>query len=136
LIKYCVDTNIIVYTLQGLEPAIRFMKDNENIELIFSVIVEAELFSSSKLTKEDEHDLRIILELGDIIDINSQVALKAGKLRRLSKSHQNRTLKLPDALIAATAIEYEAVLTTCNEDDFAHMSNYGLTMYNPFKREV
>jgi len=52
LTKYCVDTNIIVYTMNGLEPAIDFMKETQGTEteLIFSVIVEAELFSSSKLT--------------------------------------------------------------------------------------
>lgn len=47
--KYCVDTNIIVYTMNGLEPAIEFMKEAQKIEteIIFSVIVEAELFSKS-----------------------------------------------------------------------------------------
>ena len=29
--KYCVDTNIIVYTMNGLEPAINFMKEAQGI---------------------------------------------------------------------------------------------------------
>ncbi len=47
--KYCIDTNIIVYTMNGLKPAIDFMKKAQDEEIIYSVIVEAELFSSSKL---------------------------------------------------------------------------------------
>jgi len=92
LTKYCVDTNIIVYTMNGLEPAVSFMKKAQNEEIIFSVIVEAELFSSWKLTEEDIYDLRNVLELGEIIEVNSSIALKAAELRRLSKVRFNRSL--------------------------------------------
>ena len=78
--KYCIDTNIIVYTMNGLKPAIEFMQRAQNEEIIYSVIVEAELFSSSKLTDEDINDLRNILELGEIIEVTSSIALKAGEL--------------------------------------------------------
>ncbi len=130
--KYCVDTNIIVYTMNGLEPAVNFMKKAQNNGIVYSVIVEAELFSSLKLTEEDIHDLRSILDLGEIIEVNSTVALKAGELRRVSKSNCNRSLKLPDALIAATAIEHAATLVTRNEDDFRHLLDFGLKLLNPF----
>lgn len=133
--KYCVDTNIIVYTMKGLEPAVDFMKKAQNNEIIFSVIVEAELFSSWKLSDEDMHDLRYFLNIGEIVDVDSEIALKAGKLRRLSKANANRSLKLPDALIAATAMERDAVLVTRNEDDFSHLFSYGLKLLNPFSLE-
>ncbi len=130
--RYCIDTNIIVYTMNGLEPAAEFMKTAQNEEIIYSVIVEAELFSSWKLTEEDINDLREILDLGEIIEVNSSLALKAAELRRLSKVNFNRSLKLPDALIAATAMEHAAVLATRNEDDFNHLADYGLKLFNPF----
>ncbi len=133
--NYCVDTNIIVYTMNGLEPAVSFMKKAQNEGIIFSVIVEAELFSSWKLTDEDFSDLRSVLDLGEIIEVNSSIALKAAELRRLSKVKSNRSLKLPDALIAATAIEHAAVLITRNEDDFNHLLNYGLELFNPFSTQ-
>lgn len=57
--KYCVDTNIIVYTMKGLEPAVDFMKKAQNNEIIFSVIVEAELFSSWKLFFNSAPDYRV-----------------------------------------------------------------------------
>jgi len=132
LSKYCIDTNIIVYTMNGLKPAIEFMKKAQEEEIIYSVIVEAELFSSAKLTDEDINDLRNILELGEIIEVNSSIALQAGELRRQSKELYNRSLKLPDALIAATSIEHSAILATRNEDDFIHLLDYGLALFNPF----
>ena len=122
--------------MNGLEPAAEFMKTAQNEEIIYSVIVEAELFSSWKLTEEDINDLRDILELGEIIEINSPLALKAAELRRLSKVNFNRSLKLPDAFIAATALEYAAVLVTRNEDDFTHLLDYGLTLFNPFAKNA
>ncbi len=130
--KYCIDTNIIVYTMNGLEPAVNFMREAQDKVIIFSVIVEAELFSSSKLTEEDRHDLSKILDLGDIIDVNSPIALKAGELRRLCRTDHNISLKLPDALIAATAIEHAATLVTRNAGDFDHLLDYGLQLWNPF----
>ena len=130
--KYRVDTNIIVYTMNGLEPAVNFMKNIQDKKIIYSVIVEAELFSPWMLTEEDIHDLDSVLELGKIVAVNSLIALKAAELRRLSKRKHNRSLKLPDALIAATAIEYKAVLVTRNENDFNHLFDYGLKMFNPF----
>jgi len=78
-------------------------------------------------------DLRDVLDLGEIIEVNSSIALKAGELRRVSKINYKRKLKLMDALIAATAMEHSATLATRNEDDFNHLLNYGLNLYNPFK---
>jgi len=134
LVRYCLDTNIVVYTLNGLVPAVEFMKEAQNnSEIVYPVIVEAELFSSAKLTREDMQDLRDILDLGEIIEVNSSIALKAGELRRISINNYNKKLKLPDALIAATAIVTSAVLVSRNQDDFNHLLNHGLNFYNPFK---
>jgi len=108
------------------------MKKALKEEIIFSVIVEAELFSSWKLTDEDFSDLRDILDLGEIIEVSSSIAIKAAELRRLSKAKSNRSLKLPDALIAATAMEHAAVLITRNEDDFRYLFDHGLELLNPF----
>jgi len=130
--KYCVDTNILVYTLHGLKPAVDFMKEIENKEIIYSVIVEAELYSSWKLSDEDKRDLREVLDLGEIIEVNSNLGLKAAELIRLSRINYGRKLKLPDAIIASTAIERSAILVTRNESDFTYLNSYGLAIYNPF----
>jgi len=130
--SYCIDSNIVIYTLDGLEPVVTFMTDAQNQEIIYPVIVEAELYSSSKLSSEDMQDIRDILDLGEIIEVNSTIGLIAGKLRRISRSKYNQKLKLPDALVAATAINQFATLITRNYDDFKHLQNEGLEIYNPF----
>ncbi len=132
--RYIVDTNIVVYTLQGIKNAIEAMEklEDNNIEVYYSTIVEAELFSFHELTKEQKVKIRSILDLGEIIDVDSEIALKAAELRALSKKHYQRSLKLPDAIIAATAFVYSSVLVTRNVGDFEHLLNHGLQILNPF----
>jgi predicted nucleic acid-binding protein len=40
-----------------------------------------------------------------------------------------KKIKLPDAIIAATAIVHNLTLVTCNSDDFKNISN--LNIFNP-----
>lgn len=76
--------------------------EDETTELCYSTILEAELFSFYQLTENQKFKIRQLLDLGEIIDVDSEIALKAAELRALSSKQHNRKLKLPDALIAAT----------------------------------
>lgn len=49
----------------------------------------------------------------------------------MSKIDHNISLKLPDALIAATAIEQAATLVTRNAHDFDKLLEYGLLAGSP-----
>ena len=133
--RYIVDTNIIVYTLKGLKNAIEVMEklEDDNFEVYYSTIIEAELFSFHELTEEQKVKIRSILDIGEIIDVDSEIALKAAELRALSKKYYQRNLKLPDAIIAATAFVYSSVLVTRNVGDFDHLLNHGLHILNPFE---
>lgn len=138
LTKYCIDANILIYTLNNEHPAVEFMDEVENsdCDVIYSTIVEAELFSLPTATSDDEKKVRALLDLGEIIEVRSSIALKAGELRKISNSKHNKKMKLPDAIIAATALEYDAVLVTRNYDDFKHLLDHGLKIYNPYKTTV
>ncbi len=133
--KYLVDNNIIIYTLKGVDMIVKAMEklENDNNEIFYSTIIEAELFSFHELTQEQRIKIRGILDIGEIIDVDSEVALKAAELRSLSRKIYNRKMKLPDAIIAATAFLYSAVLVTCNVDDFKHLRNHGLHIWNPLE---
>ncbi|WP_256565294.1 PIN domain-containing protein [Dyadobacter chenhuakuii] len=50
--------------------------------------------------------------------------MKAAEIRKL------HNLKLPDAIIAATAMVYNLTLVTRNTKDFSNIS--GLTLINPY----
>ncbi|MCL6639474.1 MAG: type II toxin-antitoxin system VapC family toxin [Firmicutes bacterium] len=133
--KFVVDTNIVIYTLKGIEKIVKVMEklEADNIEIYYSTIVEAELFSFHELTEEERVNIRGILDLGEIIDVDSEIALKAAELRALSRKYYQRKLKLPDAIVAATALVYSAVLITCNAEDFNYLRDYGLCIWNPFE---
>ncbi|HUW65601.1 MAG TPA: type II toxin-antitoxin system VapC family toxin [Spirochaetia bacterium] len=135
--KYLVDTNIVIYILNGVEEVVGLAEkfEDDNIEVYFSTIVEAELFSFHELTQEERIKIRDILNLGEIVDVDSEVALKAADLRSLSRKTYQRKLKLPDAIVAATAILCSAVLVTRNIEDFYHLLNHGLRIWNPFNQQ-
>ncbi|MHB1420708.1 MAG: type II toxin-antitoxin system VapC family toxin [Bacillota bacterium] len=132
--KYVIDTNVIIDTMRGTSETVNFMTlmESREFQVLYSVIVEAELFSSQLLTEEDKKDLRQLLKLGVIVDVDSEVALKAAELRVLNRKLYERKMKLPDALIAATALLHSAVLVTRNVDDFKVLHQHGLQLYNPF----
>ena len=132
--RYVVDTNIVIATMQGAPEAVAFMEGAESTksDVLYSVIVEAELFSSSALTEDDKRDLRNLLSMGETVDVNSEVGLKAAELRALSKRLYQRKLRLPDALVAATALMMSATLVTRNVQDFEHLVAHGLRIHNPF----
>lgn len=133
--RFVVDTNIVIYILQGLEEIVNAMEEleDDDTEVYYSTIVEAELFSFHELTKEQRLKIRGILDLGEIIDVNSEIALKAAELRALSRKNYQRKLKLPDAIVAATAFVHSAALITRNAEDFSHLRDHGLCIWNPFE---
>jgi predicted nucleic acid-binding protein len=51
-------------------------------------------------------------------------------IQRAIQLRQRKSMKLGDAIIAATALEYGVPLVTRNEDDFKHIA--GLQLINPF----
>ncbi len=132
--RYAIDTNVIIATMQGVPDAVAFMETVElaGSEVLYSVIVEAELFSHSALTEDDRADLRRLLDLGEIVAVDSEIALKAADLRALSSRAYKRRMKLPDALVAATALVRSAILVTRNVEDFEHLLRHGLRLHNPF----
>ncbi|HHV19158.1 MAG TPA: type II toxin-antitoxin system VapC family toxin [Thermoanaerobacterales bacterium] len=133
--RYLVDTNIVIYTLKGVEKIVKVMEklENNTNKVYYSTIVEAELFSFHELTREQRIKIRGILDIGEIIDVDSEVALKAAELRSLSRKIYKRKLKLPDAIVAATAFLCSAVLVTRNVEDFNHLCNHGLHIWNPLE---
>ena len=98
------DTDIFVDHLRG---ARRISPGDDTIA--YSVVTRAELMAG-RGTEEDQVTLLLapFLEL----HVDRAVAERAGRLSRGSR------LRLPDALIAATALEHDRTLVTRNIRDF------------------
>jgi len=93
-ISYCLDTNILIYLLDG-DKSLAAMLNRANFYI--SVITEMELLSYPDLTPAAKENIQELLAACTIIDLNPTVKNKAIEIRRTHR------LKLPDAIVAATA---------------------------------
>jgi predicted nucleic acid-binding protein len=104
--RYLLDTNAVIYLVNG-----RLSFPLPEGKYSISIITEIELLSFSDLSAEEEKRVLDLLLVLDRIQITDNVRDQAILLRR-----KNR-LKLPDAVIAATAMTLQATLLT-NDQSF------------------
>ena len=110
---YLVDSNIIIYHLNGDNIATNFLLDNsQNIIISFISTIEILSFAYS-----DEAKIQVeqLLNTFRRIDIDDSIIRTTIKLRLEKK------IKLPDCIIAATAIEHNLSLVTRNVKDFEYI---------------
>lgn len=91
------DTNIILYLLGG-----RLSEPLPEGMYFASVITELELLSYSSLCSEEEEKISQFLKEITVVELNSEIKKKTIIIRR------NHKIKLPDAIIIATAQSLEA----------------------------
>ena len=103
-IDYLADTNAVLYFLSGNEC----MKPYVSSHFAFSVISEMELLSFPKITEDEEIRIREFLDESSCIGITDSIKDRTIKLRRAYN------VKLPDAIIAASAIENNLALITAD----------------------
>jgi predicted nucleic acid-binding protein len=93
--KMVIDTNIALYLLDGDEILKEYLEDKA---FYLSSITELELLSFKGIAETEETAIEFFLEECSIVDMNRGIKDITIDLRR------NYKLKLPDAIIAATAI--------------------------------
>jgi predicted nucleic acid-binding protein len=110
-----VDSDVLVDHLRGHR---RLVRGAETLHV--SAVTRAELFSGRAA---EERRVRRLLEAMIDIPIDVAIAERAGRIGRSSM------VRLPDALIAATAIEHRLILVTRNDRDFSGIK--GLRIRRP-----
>ena len=90
-----IDTNIIIKALAGTESCINAISGKL---VAISIITEIELLSWPQLSETDYSVLRSFLEDCIIVDFSQEIKEEAIKIRKMYG------LKVPDAIIAATAV--------------------------------
>ena len=118
--KYLLDTNIIIYYLEGDQCVYDFVWKYKEVSAI-SIIVFYEVLNYP-FTKEQELLVRDFLENFEVIGLSSEIVDKALQNRKEKK------IKMADNFILATAQVHELQLVTNNDKDF----DYFLEIVNPF----
>jgi len=114
------DTNIVIYYLDGT-----IKKDPSPEDPALSVITVAELLSKQGLPEENEQKIQELVDKVRVIPVDQKIAERAAHLRRI------RGVKLPDALIAATAMENNATLWTRDSELMNKLIPDGLRVFSP-----
>jgi predicted nucleic acid-binding protein len=127
-LKYLWDTNTIIHYLQKQFPvAGEEFIDNTvlNHQPVISVITEIELLCWRTATEDDIDVLNNFILNSIVYDLDQEIKLKTIEIRK------NFRLKLPDAVIAASALVNDHVLITNNLADFNKVSK--LKVIDPFR---
>jgi len=127
--KRLFDTCVFIHHLRGKSPeATQLIRQaiSGTYPAAFSIITDAELWYAVK-NDSDSHAHRLLLSKLTRLPLNLTIARIAGKMRRV---YRNRGLKLPDAIIAATAEYHNLPLYTTNVKDFQFISTITVMPYS------
>ena len=105
--RYLLDTNAIIALLQQDSKLIQLLQNAEWIGI--SVISQLEFLAFSGLSEADIQIFQQFLRRVEVIDLSSR---NKPLVARIILIRQQYRLKLPDAIIVATAKENSAILIT------------------------
>ncbi|NEO40208.1 MAG: type II toxin-antitoxin system VapC family toxin [Moorea sp. SIOASIH] len=109
--RYFLDTNAIVALLQGNTQLIQLLQNAEWIGI--SVISQIEFLAFSGLAESDRQLFKQFLQRVEVIGL---VSIDTGLIEKIIEIRQQYRLKLPDAIIAAMAIQNSASLVTADQE--------------------
>jgi predicted nucleic acid-binding protein len=110
-IEFLLDTNVVIGLLKGSEPAMQ-LASQARLSLQragVSQITRMELLGFPGLSEKEEQATRALLGLCQLVRITDDVEARAIGLRRQG------LLKLPDAIVAASALVMDAKLLTLDQ---------------------
>ena len=120
---YLIDSNAIIDFCNGKLPAkgreLMFSIEQPNI----SIITHIEIFGLSDIGEKEEKALKDFIAISSVYPVGMEVAEKTIEIRKKAR------VKLPDAIIAATALLHDFELITRNLTDFSKIS--ALKVINP-----
>jgi predicted nucleic acid-binding protein len=121
--KYLIDTNVLIDAQMNNLPesGMKFMAEIIDKEFTVSFITFIEFLGYKDATQETEE----FIALANVLEINKEIIQICINLRK------SKVIKLPDSIIAATALVSNLTLTTRNLSDFKNIP--GLKIINPWE---
>ncbi len=123
--SYLLDTNFVINYFKGIyQGDARIFTDSIiNKPTFISVITRIELLGWSSISEKD------LVIINDFISDSIVFSLEETIINQTIALRKNQKLKLPDAIIAATALVHNMQLLTHNTKDFENISD--LIVVNP-----
>ena len=116
------DTNIVIHACQ---PGSEWLSEwTDDPAAAIASVTRIEALGFTGISREEEGAIR------GFLDDSICHALDEAVIERAIGLRQNRKMGAMDAIIAATALEYDLTLVTRNTEDFKHVEN--LKLVNPF----
>ncbi len=109
--RYVLDTNAIVALLQSNSQLVQLLQNANWVGI--SVISQIEFLAFSGLTQSDRQLFQQFLRRVEVIGLTTG---DAGLIEKIIEIRQQYRLKLPDAVIAAIAIQNLAGLVTADQE--------------------
>jgi predicted nucleic acid-binding protein len=122
-----IDTDILIDVGRGDKTAIDYLQlIDRQLQLTISVVTQMELIIGCR-NKVELQDLRKFLQHFQILKLTENITGRAVDL--LEQYRLSHSLLIADALIAATAIEYNEAFITKNQRDYRFINDLKLQAY-------
>jgi predicted nucleic acid-binding protein len=105
--KITLDTNTAIAIINGKQLHSGVQKLLDNADVYISVITRIELYAKAGLTQEETDKIDELLSIVFVIPLAEPIVDATIAIRQ-----SNPNIKLPDAIIAATAVALKALLLT------------------------
>lgn len=108
--NYLLDTNVVINFLKANREITKAIANfADDAEIMVSAITKMELLGYPGITVDEEKKINNFLDIIEVIQITAAIEDQTIKLRRLKE------IKLPDAIIVATAIYAKCTLVTTDK---------------------
>ncbi len=128
--RYLLDTNAIVALLQGDIRLVQLLRPAEWIGI--SVISRIEFLAFSGLSEADRQLFQHFLQRVEVLGLSADDDALVEKIIAVRQQHR---LKLPDAVIAAMAMQKNAALVTADRE-FAKLTDWPMINWNDSKSVI
>ena len=118
-LRFMLDTNVIIDTLNNDLDLLAFLETFPDCEIYINPVVAIEVLAKAGMSEDEEAVARALLDSFKWTEIDKAVCEAAVQIRRAKE------LRLPDALIAASAITINA--TVLSND--SHLRDYQRSGY-------
>ncbi len=118
LTRWLLDGNVVIDALAGLPHAAKVLhqaRNEANISILYSAITRIEVLAFPSLTAQEETAIQQLLDQFEEVAVTNAVIERAILIRKAAR------IKIPDALIAASAHVHQAIVITRNVEDFARV---------------